>query len=228
MAHTKFVIFFIMLSINIQIFADGFSNIAERANVLDPTSLLWTPEHYPVTLKLYGYVKNEGIFDTRQNFALRDGHFLYFPLDRMPDVLGADINARGDFDEYALQSRWGFTGKGPEICGFESGFLIETEFFGRTDRTLDECDLRFAYLELTSEHLQLLAGQQYHPICYPFESPDTISFNSGVPMAPFAFCPQFKATYQNNHFEFQAAAMGFLGDRPFGLAGVLIKYFEMQ
>ena len=220
------IIILALIAYNHQIHADRFSQYAEAHNVLDAAQLNWAIRPCPVSLKLSGYVKNEGIYDSRQNFVLRDGHFLYFPLDKMPDVTGADINSRGDFDMYAIQTRWNLSGIGPDICGFESGFVIEAEFFGRTDPTIDECDLRFAYLELRSENLQLLAGQHFHPICFPFESPDTISFNSGVPMAPFAFCPQFKVTYQKGYFEFLAAAVGFLGDRPFGLAGGTDKVFR--
>lgn len=209
-----------------QINADRFSQYAEARNVLDHRQLHWAIRPSPVKLEFYGYVKNEGIYDSRQNFVLRDGHFLYFPLDKMPDVTGADINSRGDFDMYAIQTRWGIRGEGPEICNFKSGFIIEAEFFGRTDPTIDECDLRFAYLTLETENLQILAGQDLHPICFPFESPDTISYNSGVPMAPLAFCPQFRVTYQKDNVVFQAASIGFLGDRPFGLAGGTDKVFR--
>lgn len=218
----------IVLSVGIisQIKADRFSEIAEAQNVLDRLQLMWSNKPFPTKIKVYGYVKNEGIFDTRQNFEIRSGQLLYFPLEKLPDVLGRDINSRGTFDAYAIQSRLDFEAIGPEIGCFESRALIEADFFGRTDPTINTFSLREGFLELTSQNFNFLAGQTYHPICLPVESPDTISFNSGIPMAPFALCPQFRLTYHDSHFEFLFAAIGFLGDRPFGLAGAADKVFR--
>lgn len=226
MSIKQFLIILLCIITSFSLYADQFSQFAEAHNILDRQQRAWAIRPCPVELQIFGYVKGEGIYDSRQSFELREGHLLYFPLKKLPDALGADINARGDFNEYAIQTRFDLSGIGPEICGMESGFLIEAEFFGRTDATIEGCDLRFAYLELKSDIWEFQAGQNYHPICFPFESPNTISFNSGIPIAPFALCPQFKVTYHQNHVEFIAAAMGFLGDRPFGLAGGTDKVFR--
>jgi hypothetical protein len=218
------IIFFTIIPITLK--ADRFSEIAEAHNVLDRMQLLWSNKPFPTELKLFGFVKSEGIFDTRQNFTLRSGQFLYFPLQKMPDVIGRDINGRGDFDIYAIQSRIDLEAIGPDIGCFKSRALIEANFFGRTDPTINTFNLWEGFLELTSENLDFLAGQSYHPICIPTESPDTISYNSGIPMAPFALCPQFRLTYHNPCLEFLFAAIGFLGDRPFGLAGGTDKVFR--
>lgn len=226
MINKRFWIALLILIVSGTAHADQFSKFAEAHNVLDARQLNWPNKPFPVELKLFGYVKAEGIFDTRQNFELRDGHLLYFPLNKLPDVNGADINARGEFEAFAIQTRWDLSGIGPDICNFESNFLIEAEFFGRTDEVIDSCDLRLAYLELRSDVWEFQGGQNFHPICYPYDSPDTISFNAGIPMAPFALCPQFKITYHQDQIEFLAAAIGFLGDRPFGFAGGTDKAFR--
>ena len=226
MLHKRFWLTFTSIILYHSLSADQFSQFAEAHNILNRQQLAWAIRPNPVPLQIYGYVKGEGIYDTRQNLELREGHFLYFPLQKMPDALGADINARGQFDQYAIQTRFAIAGKGPCICGMDSNFLIEAEFFGRTDTTIEGCDLRMAYLELKSDIWEFQAGQNFHPICFPFDSPDTISFNSGVPIAPFAFCPQFKVTYHQNNVEFVGAAIGYLGDRPFGLAGGTDKVFR--
>lgn len=226
MTYKHFCLTFMSTIFCINALADQFSHFAEAHNILDRQQRIWAIRPYPVDLSIFGYVKGEGIYDSRQNFELREGHLLYFPLRKLPDVTGADINARGDFNEYAIQTRFDISGRGPTIGCMESGFVIEAEFFGRTDATIEACDVRFAYLELRSDLWEFQAGQNYHPICFPFESPDTISFNSGIPIAPFALCPQFKVTYHQNNIEFIAAAIGFLGDRPFGLAGGTDKVFR--
>ena len=218
------IIIFSLIPITLK--ADRFSEIAEAHNVLDRMQLMWSNKPFPTKIKVFGYVKNEGIFDSRQNFEIRSGQLLYFPLEKMPDVNGRDINGRGDFDMYAIQSRIDFEATGPDIGCMKSRALLEGDFFGRTDPTIDTFSLREGFLELTSESFDFLAGQTYHPICIPVESPDTISFNSGIPMAPFALCPQFRFTYHDPHKEFMFAAIGFLGDRPFGLAGGTDKVFR--
>lgn len=171
---------------------------------------------FPVCLKVSGFVKGEGIYDTRQNYTLRDGQYLYFPLQQLPDVNGADINARGTFDEYAIQSRIRLQGDGIDVGCMDSRFVIEADFFGRTDVTISSFALRLAYLELASEHFDFIAGQDWHPITTPTEFPATISFNEGVPFIPFCLTPQFRVKYHDEHIEITGSAIGFVGDRPFG------------
>lgn len=199
--------------------ADEFSAIAitEAENVPDkPFQDPRTHTIFPVQLKISGYVKGEGIFDSRQNETIRDGQFLYFPLEKLLDVNGADINARGDFDNYAIQTRVILEGRGPDISCTQSGFLIEADFFGRTDDTLDSFEMRLAYLFLVSDTYDFLAGQFWHPICFPFGYPETISFNEGVPFTPFSLTPEFCLTYHNDYLAITGSVIGFLGDRPFG------------
>lgn len=196
--------------------ADEFSNIAESRQILDYPQLRWAHNEFPVKLSLFGYVKGEGIFDNRQNFTLRDGYILYYPLDHLYDPLGKDINARGDFDEYALQSRLDLTGVGPEIWCMQSSFKIEADFVGRTDINIDSFDLREAFLELKSDTITFIAGQTWHPLCLPAESPDTVSYSCGIPICPYAFSPQFRIEYRQPHWDILTAICGFLGDRPFG------------
>jgi hypothetical protein len=207
--------------------ADRFSQIAEQQNVLDhEIKHAWALEKIPIKINISGYVKAEGIFDTRQNLTDRDGQFLFFPLNRRPDVNGRDINSRGDFDEYAIQTRIRFEGFGPDVGCMESRSYIEADFFGRTDETLDSFTLRHAYLSLESCNFDFLAGQTWHPMSFPVEAPDTISFNSGTPINPYSRNPQFRMVYHNEHLDVVGAAIGFLTDRPFGPLGPTNKYFR--
>lgn len=207
--------------------ADEFSALGDPENVFDkPWPEVLTHPIFPVELKITGYVKGEGIWDTRQNETLRDGQFLYFPLEKLPDIYGQDINARGDFDTYAIQTRITLEGKGPDISCTQSGFVIESDFFGRTDDTLDTFTIRLAYLFLISDTYNFLAGEFWHPICFPFDFPETISFNEGVPIAPFALTPEFCITYHNDYLSITGSIIGFLGDRPFGPTNAGDKAFR--
>lgn len=195
--------------------ADEFTEIAEQHNILDH------PYGYPVepalvTLQWFGYVKAEAIYDSRQVFGFREDQVLYYPEQKLFDARGKDINARGTFDAYAIQTRLDVAGFGPEVGCTESGFLIEGDFLGRTDRTIEEFTLRQAFMVLSSQGITFLAGQAWHPVCIPIVFPDTISFNTGVPMCPFTLQPQFRFSFANEYAELMISAIGILGDRPFG------------
>ena len=208
------------------LYADQFSQIAEAQNVLDRTQTNWTNTPFATNIKISGYIKAEGIFDTRQNLTVRDGHFLFYPLNKMPDVLGRDINARGDFDEYAIQTRLRFEAFGPDVYCMQTRSYIEGDFFGRTDDTLDSYRLRHAYLELEASDVTFLAGQTWHPMTIPVEAPDTIGFNSGSPIAPFAREPQFRMVYQTESLDVLGYAGGFVSRRYSGPIGLSNKYFR--
>ena len=45
--------------------SDTFSQIAEAQNVLDRTQMGWTNTPFATTVKISGYVKAEGIYDSR-------------------------------------------------------------------------------------------------------------------------------------------------------------------
>lgn len=194
--------------------SDEFSSIAEQENILDRVYGL--PIEPLVKLQWSGYIKAEAIYDSRQVFGFREDQLLYYPEKILFDAQGKDINARGTFDTYAIQTRLDLAGFGPNIGCTESGFLIEGDFLGRTDRTIEEFALRQAFMVLQADGITFLAGQTWHPICLPVEFPNTVSFNEGIPMNPFALQPQFRFTFANEYAELMLSAIGFLGDRPFG------------
>lgn len=193
---------------------DEFSNVAEQENILD--RMYGQPIEPPVKLQWFGYVKAEAIYDSRQVFGYREDQLLYFPEKKLFDACGQDINARGTFDAYAIQTRLDLAGFGPDVGCTHSGFLIEGDFLGRTDRTIEEFALRQAYMALHGDGITFLAGQAWHPLCIPIDFPSTISFNEGIPISPFALMPQFRLSFSNEHAELMLTAIGFIGDRPFG------------
>lgn len=194
--------------------SDEFSAIAEQENVLE--RLYGVHAQPAVQLQWSGYVKAEAIYDSRQVFGFREDQLLYYPERKLYDARGADINARGTFDTYAIQTRIDLAGLGPDIGCTQSGFLIEGDFLGRTDATINEFTLRQAFMTLHADGITFLAGQAWHPLCIPIDYPDCVSFNQGIPMGPFALQPQFRFSFSNQYAELMLSAIGFLGDRPFG------------
>lgn len=226
-ACKMFVLVFVLGGNAYLLYADEFSAIAERENVLNhDIQHGWSHEKIPVTVDISGYVKAEAIFDSRQNFTERSGHFLFFPLRQRPDVNGKDINSRGDFDEYAIQTRLRIEGFGPDISCFNSRSYIEGDFFGTTNQTVAAFRMRHAYIALESHNFNFIAGQTWHPISFPVEAPDTISFNTGTPIETYSRNPQFRLTYHNKCIDLVGTLLGWVGDRPFGPLGPDSKYFR--
>lgn len=208
-------IIYFSLVVAIALHADEFSRIAEHENILDR---VYDHDTSLVQLQWFGFVKAEAIYDSRQVFGFREDQLLYFPEKKLFDARGQDINSRGTFDAYAIQTRLDLAGFGPNIGCTESGFLIEADFLGRTDRTINEFELRQAFMALHADGITFLAGQTWHPLALPVEFPNTVSFNEGIPIVPFALTPQFRFTFSNEYSDLMLSAIGFLGDRPFGPA----------
>lgn len=217
----------ILVTVSSALFADHFSKIAEARQMLNyvvPPS--WATDGFPVKIDISGYVKGEAIWDSRQNYDIREGQFLFFPLEQDYSVTGKDINKRGQFDNYAIQTRLRFEGFGPQVHSMDTRSYVEADFFGTTDLTTAGFRLRHAYLQLDSPQFTFLGGQTWHPMYFPVEAPDTVSFNTGTPINPYVRSPQFRAVYHSNHFDIIGAAMGFLNNRFYGPLGPSDDYFR--
>ncbi len=147
------------------------------------------------TISIFGFVKNDFIYDSRQVFAARDGHFLFHPLPQKKDVNGEDINAQSVFNILSIQSRLGVKFSGPESFGAKTMGVIETDFFATTDASINLMRLRLAYGKLTWTNAELIFGHYWHPLFITDCFPDVISFNTGSPFQPFARNPQLRLSY---------------------------------
>ncbi len=153
-----------------------------------------------------GFVKNDFIYDTRQNVAIREGHFMLWPKPEMLDINGEDINAKPNLNFLALQSR--LTGKitGPDALGAKTSAVIEGAFFGHSDTDVNGFRLRHAYGKMVWENAELLFGQTWNPMFITGCFPDVISFNTGAPFQPFARNPQLRFTYKQGDLNIIATA----------------------
>ena len=141
-----------------------------------------------------GFVKNDAFFDTRQNVTAREGHFLLWPKPESSDVNQQDLNASGNFNILAIQSRISGTISGLEALGAKTSGKIEGDFFAQASDNINLFRLRHAFVQLSWENTQLLAGQYWNPMFVTSCFPGTVSFNTGVPIQPFARNPQIRLT----------------------------------
>jgi len=153
---------------------------------------LMAQEKSDVEINFHGFVKTDVIFDTRQNLAIREGHFFLLPLNEDLDDNGDDINATPNFNILNVQTRANVSISVPDVLGAKATGYIEGAFFGSAEGNINTFRLRHAFGKLDWGSTVLLVGQYWHPMfiteCYP----DVVSFNTGAPFQPFSRNPQIR------------------------------------
>lgn len=155
---------------------------------------------------LYGYVRGEFAFDSRQVIAAREGNYIDLakPIDR--DAAGTDLNGVANFNGWGVESRLGVRISGPEFFGMKSNAVLEGHFFGTNEQDINSLSLRHAYVQLSNDNVEILVGQYWHPMFVTNVSPMTYNFNAGSPFQPFNRSPQIRVTTKGD-VRFTAAAI---------------------
>lgn len=89
------------------------------------------PKEWDVSL--YGWVRTEYNFDSRQSAYSREFNLNLYPLDEKLDANGNDINGADASNFLAITSRIGLRFKGPDVWGAKATGNIEADFFGNTE-----------------------------------------------------------------------------------------------
>jgi hypothetical protein len=155
-----------------------------------------------------GLVKGDFFFDTRQVVGARDRHFLLWPEHQRLDEDGNDINARSSFNFLAVQSRAGVTVSGIDYNQVKITAFLEGDFFGQDNNNVNTLRLRHAIVRLNWQNTELLLGQYWNPLFTLDCFPNTVSFNTGVPIMPFSRNPQIRLTQKFGNFRLLTAAVG--------------------
>lgn len=139
--------------------------------------------------KLYGFIRNFAVADTRESVYGTEDFFYYVPKDvKMVD--GVDLNAQRTYAFAALTSRLGLDISGYEVEGWKVGAKFEADFYagvsGVTGTALFR--MRQAYMTLAKDNFSLKIGQAWHPMAT--DLPHVFSLNSGAPFGPFSRTPQ--------------------------------------
>ncbi len=168
--------------------------------------------------QLYGFVRNDVMYDSRQIVSAREGDFSIFPKDKLLDANGNDINAAPTFHMLAIASRIGGNITGPNAFGAKTSALFEAEFFGNFDGGINEFRLRHAWAKLDWKKTQLAFGQYWHPMFVPDCYPGVIDFNTGVPFQPFNRSPQIRLTQKLDKENKLALILAVIAQRDFASA----------
>ncbi len=164
--------------------------------------------------KLYGFIRNFFIYDSRESVSGTGDLFYYLPKDvKMVD--GIDMNAQSSFRYLALTSRLGVDVAGYHIGNVHFGAKIEGDFYsGLSSASGADAGkwfpgnskiggtaagrLRQAYATVTWKELPmgvngkasvgLKIGQAWHPMAA--DMPHVFSLEAGAPFGPFSRTPQ--------------------------------------
>lgn len=159
------------------------------------------------TVKLHGFIKSDMFFDSRQTVDVREGHFLLYPKNEIPDPDGNDINAKSTLNLLSIQTRLKLLITGPDVWGAKTSGYIEGEFFGTTNADISGFRLRHAFIKLAWPNTRFLVGQYWHPLFNVRCFPGTVSFNTGAPFQPFTRNPQIRITQKLGNFNIVLAGV---------------------
>jgi hypothetical protein len=157
-----------------------------------------------------GFIKNDFFYDSRQTVTIREGHFLLYPAEALPDADGHDINAASSLNFLSIQTRLTGTITTPDVFGARVKGVIEADFFGNENAAFVDANgfrLRHAYAQLSWKKTELLLGQFWHPLFISACFSDVISFNTGSPIQPFSRNPQIRVIHHAGKFHLSAAVL---------------------
>ena len=178
------------------------------------------------TLTWSGFVKAEGMYDTRQVVEAREGYLLLYPKKVSLDKNGQDINAQGSFNQYAMMARLTLKATGPDVLRAKASAIIEGDFTGASNSENNSFRLRHAYLKLKWTHTAITAGQYWHPINIPEMIPNVLALNTGAPFHPFSRQPQIRIDYSSGKFNTVFAVLSqrdYINSGPSGASSVYLR-----
>ena len=219
---------------------------AQTADKLD------SKDHLQNHFKLYGFIRNYFVFDSRESVSGTGDLFYYLPKDvSMKD--GIDVNDTPSFVFLSLTSRLGVDVSGYHIGNVHFGAKIEGDFYSGLSNSSNanagvyfpgntkisgtaQARLRQAYATITWKDLPmsgenkasvgLKIGQGWHPMAA--DMPHIFSLEAGAPFGPFSRTPQvtMDANLGNNWIVSASALwqMQYQSAGPVGASAIYMKY----
>ena len=202
--------------------------------------------------KLYGFIRNYFIYDSRESVSGTGDLFYYLPKDVKMEN-GMDLNAESSFRFVALTSRLGVDVSGYNINNIHFGAKIEGDFYAGLSNSSNAnateyfpsnnkisgtatARLRQAYATITWKDLPmndeqkasvaLKVGQAWHPMAA--DMPHLFSLEVGAPFGPFSRTPlaQMDANLGSNWVISAAAIwqMQYQSTGPIGGSALYMKF----
>lgn len=148
----------------------------------------------PVSVSLYGFIRNDMNFDSRQMSFVREGQLDLYPKDKDLATNGSDYNKKSQLNLLGILTRFGMKITGPDAFGAKTSGQIEGDFFGQADQNIGLLRLRHGFVKLEWPKASLVFGQTWYPLFVPECFPGVVNFNTGIPIAPFGWAGQIKGS----------------------------------
>lgn len=149
----------------------------------------------PVSVTVYGFIRNDMNYDSRQTTFVREGQLDLYPKDvDTTGMGGVDANGKSQLNILGILTRFGVKVSGPDALGAKTSAVVEGDFFGQGDATIGLLRLRHGYVRLDWEKHALTLGQTWYPLFVPECFPGVVNFNTGIPISPFGWAGQIKYT----------------------------------
>ncbi|OIP83348.1 MAG: hypothetical protein AUK44_05445 [Porphyromonadaceae bacterium CG2_30_38_12] len=174
--------------------------------------------------KLYGSVRSDFYYNSRQNVQAQDGLFNIMPKPILL-INGKDVNAIAEVEMLSVYTRLGLDFNGTPVLGATTTAKIEFDFAG-ISTSYYLIRLRQAYIKFNTASGELSVGQTWHPL-FGSVMPTIISSNAGAAFQPFNRSPQirFKKNVTQNSALVLAAIyqMQYLSQGPNGASASYLK-----
>ncbi len=155
-------------------------------------------------LQISGSARIDYIYDTRQNAEALEGLFTFYPLNKLPDAEGNDINAAPKANFLSIASRFGTRFFAPDILGARTSAYVEFDFTGTSNT--NGVRLRQAYVDFSWSKSKLLLGRTWHPLAASC-TPNVVALNTGAPFWAFNRSDQVRFDYYSGQWMLSAVAL---------------------
>ena len=170
-------------------------------------------EETPAKFKLYGFIRNYMVVDSREVNGGTHDLYYYMPKDINPGEDGVDLNDGFNWKFVSLTTRVGLDASGYKIGKLGISGKVEADFYSLngtgTANTIAQFRLRQAYMalepELEDSKLVLNIGQTWHPM--GADLPNCINLESGAPFGPFNRSPQLMAHWTKGSWTLTGGAL---------------------
>ena len=159
-----------------------------------------------IKVELSGFLRNDFVFDTRENADACDQLLEFFPLKPVYDSNGDDINAQPSAQFLNIFTRFGTRFSGLQMGEAQVGAYVEVDFTGGS--STNSLRFRHAYTQFAWPKTKLLFGRTWHPSFIEKVYPSTLNENTGLPFQVFNRSPQLRMTHNlADNVDFIAAAV---------------------
>ncbi|MBP5333667.1 MAG: hypothetical protein J6W94_05935 [Bacteroidales bacterium] len=154
----------------------------------------------PTKFKLYGFLRNYAVIDTREVNGGTHDLYYYMPKDQDLNSAGEDLNSGLNWKFVSLTTRLGLDFSGYQFDDLKISGKVEADFYSlngsESANTIAQFRLRQAYMALDRDlddgtKLLVNIGQTWHPM--GADLPHGICLESGAPFGPFNRSPQVMA-----------------------------------